>query len=151
MKEGSNDKTWQVAAQIGPTGYTTEIWSGKHKLIADEPIAVGGRDLGPSPYDLLLSALASCTIITLRMYCVRKNWDLSGIQVYLNHNKSYEDDCAHCNEARAKIDHIDRKIVLQGELDANQIERLKVIADKCPVHKTLTGDIHIKSFTQLKV
>jgi len=139
---------WQVEAHIGSSGYTTVMQAGKHKLTADEGIEYGGRDLGPSPYDFLLASLGSCTIITLRMYAQRKNWELSGIHVYLNHHKNYVDDCAHCNESKAKIDHIDRNIVLDGDLTQDQISRLMNIASKCPVHKTLSQGIHIETHSK---
>ncbi len=139
------DSDHQVVARIGSDGFTTEISLGSHSLIADEPASVGGSNLGPSPYDLLLSSLGACTVMTLRMYADRKQWPLEEVVVHLNHEKDYAKDCEDCEKSSAKIDHIDRVIELSGDLDEKQRARLLDIADKCPVHKTLHSDVVVRT------
>ena len=132
-----------VRVRTGST-YYTEIKSGGHGLLADEPIRLGGTDRGPTPYGLLVSALGSCTSITLRMYADQKGWDVDEINVYLNHEKVHAEDCKDCPETSAlKIDHIERLIEVVGDLDEKQRARLLQIADRCPVHKTLHEKVHI--------
>lgn len=135
----------EVVVRTGEESYTTEIKAGKHLFLADEPESAGGNDLGPSPYHLLSSALGACTGITLRMYANRKKWPLKEIKVHLEHDKIHAEDCAHCEDKTKKIDQIVRVIELEGELDEKQRQRLLEIANKCPVHKTLHSDIHVKS------
>lgn len=129
-------------------GFRTEIQAGTHSLLADEPKAMGGTDTGPTPYDLLLAALGSCTGITLRMYADRKEWPLEEAIVHLTHEKIHAEDCAHCETAEGKIDRIEREIELVGDLSADQRDRLLDIANKCPVHRTLHSDIDIQSRLQ---
>jgi len=131
----------QTVASIGDkdSGYTTIIKTGKHFITADEPEEVGGNDFGPSPYELLSSSLATCTAMTLRMYANRKNLDVQKIQVHVNHSKQHSTDC----EKNERIDHFERLIELEGKLTTDQRKRLMEIADKCPVHKTLEGEIKI--------
>jgi len=132
-----------VRVRTGST-YYTEIKSGGHGLLADEPIQLGGTDRGPTPYGLLISALGSCTSITLRMYADRKGWDVDEINVYLNHEKVHAEDCEECPEVSSgKIDRIERLIEVVGDLGSEQRSRLLEIADRCPVHKTLHEKVHI--------
>jgi uncharacterized OsmC-like protein len=146
-----NNKTeFQVSVHLGSQGYTTEIHAGHHRQIADEPIRFGGNDLGPSPYDFLLSALGSCTAMTLRMYVDRKKWDVKGIHVYMNHQKIYEEDSMNCEDPQAKIDHIFRKIEIEGDLDPTHLKRIKTIAEKCPVHKSFRGHPKVETIMELK-
>jgi uncharacterized OsmC-like protein len=122
-----------------------EVIAGRHHFLADEPASVGGMDTGPGPYDLLLAALGACTAMTVRLYADRKQWPLKRTTVKLKHGRVYAQDCAECETKEGKIDHIDRVITFEGELDAEQHKRLIEIADKCPVHHTLTSEVIIKS------
>ncbi len=135
----------QVMVQTGSEGYTTQIKAGNHFLIADEPITVGGKDQGATPYDLLLASLGSCTSMTLRMYADRKNWPLEQVDVHLNHQKIHVNDCQDCESDVGFIDVIEREIQLEGPLDEVQKARLLEIADRCPVHKTLHNEIKVRT------
>lgn len=131
----------QAVVRTENVGFITEIVTGNHRLIADEPIEVGGNDFGPSPYDLLVSALGACTTMTLQMYARRKKWDLQEVTVHLRHQKIHAKDLDHVEDSKGKIDHISRCIEIEGDLDAAQKKRLLEIADRCPVHRTLHGEI----------
>ena len=121
------------------------ITMGPHKIIADEPVAVGGLDSGPGPYDLLLAGLGACTAMTLRLYADRKNLPLERVSVTLAHGKVHAEDCANCETKEGMIDRIDRAIALDGPLDEAQRAKLRQIADKCPVHRTLESEIEIRT------
>jgi putative redox protein len=125
--------------------YTVEIKAGKHHLRSDEPLSVGGNDFGPDPYGLLLSALGSCTAMTIRMYANRKKWDVKSISVHLDHSRIYSDDCDGCEGARSKIDKIEKQIQITGNVDEKQIKRMMEISEKCPVHKTLNDTVVIET------
>lgn len=116
-----------------------------HLLRADEPVEVGGGDSGPGPYDLLLAGLGACTAMTLRLYAARKKWPLANAQVTLHHAKIHATDCAECETKAGMLDRIERVVRLDGPLDAEQKARLLEIADKCPVHRTLTSEIRIET------
>ncbi len=139
----------QVELATGLVPYTTEIHSGRHRLLADEPTRLGGQDMGPNPYDYLLSALGACTSMTIKMYADRKKWPLESVHVALDHAKIHASDCADCDtppeNKNAKIDEIQRIIELRGPLSDEQRERLMEIADRCPVHRTLHGEIKVRT------
>jgi putative redox protein len=116
---------------------------GPHRLLADEPVAAGGEDTGPGPYDFLLAGLGACTSMTMRLYADRKSLPLERVTVTLKHSKIYAQDCAECETKTGMLDRIDRLIAMEGALDAEQRAKLMEIADKCPVHRTLTSEIHI--------
>jgi putative redox protein len=125
--------------------FAQEIAAGRHRFAADEPAGYGGDDSGPTPYDLLLAGLGACTTMTVRMYAERKGWPLERAEVRLTHEKIHARDCADCETREGRIDRIDRRLKLDGPLDAAQREKLLEIADKCPVHRTLTGEIKINT------
>jgi putative redox protein len=118
---------------------------GLHHFLADEPKTSGGSDAGPDPYELLLSALGSCTNMTLQMYAARKKWPLKEVRVTLTHSKNYANDCANCEQPAALLDRIERRIMLIGELSREQRQRLLEIANFCPVHRSLTSRIDIQT------
>ena len=126
-------------------GFAQEIVVGSHRLTADEPIEVGGKDTGPSPYDLLLAALGSCTSMTVSLYARAKKWPLESVTVNLRHSKIHAADCRDCETKEGKIDRIEREIHLVGNLDPEQRKKLLEIADKCPVHRTLKSEIDIQT------
>jgi len=126
-------------------GFTQQIDVGSHRLTADEPIEVGGRDTGPSPYDLLLAALGSCTSMTVSLYARTKKWPLESVTVNLRHSKIHAADCRDCETKEGKIDRIERDIHFIGTLDQEQRKKLLEIADKCPVHRTLHSEINIQT------
>ena len=134
-----------VVRERGRGRFAQEIAAGRHRFAADEPADHGGDDSGPTPYDLLLGGLGACTAMTLRMYAEGKGWPLDQVEVRLTHAKLHARDCADCETREGRIDRIDRRLTLQGPLAAEQREKLLEIADKCPVHKTLTGEIKINT------
>jgi uncharacterized OsmC-like protein/alpha-beta hydrolase superfamily lysophospholipase len=116
---------------------------GPHHMLADEPLAAGGEDTGPGPYDFVLAGLGACTSMTLRLYADRKSLPLERTTVTLSHNKIHAQDCAECETRDGMLDQIDLVIAMEGNLDTEQRRRLMEIADKCPVHRTLTSEIRI--------
>ncbi len=126
-------------------GFAQEIRVGRHRLGADEPTSEGGTDSGPNPYDLLLAALGSCTSMTVALYARRKGWPLDGVTVKLQHSKIHAADCESCETKEGLLDHIDRLVELSGRLSDEQRARLLEIANKCPVHRTLTSEIDIQT------
>lgn len=131
-----------VSSQPGAP-FTQLLRAGKHHLVADEPIDVGGGDAGPNPYDYLLMALGSCTSMTLRLYADRKGWPLEGVVVSLRHERVHVRDCVDCETGTTTMERINLNLVLHGALDEEQQARLLEIANKCPVHRTLTGKMQI--------
>jgi putative redox protein len=132
-----------LVAENGQGLFGQDLLDGRHALIADEPVNAGGKDAGPNPYELLLMSLGACTSMTLRLYARRKQLPLTRVAVRLRHSRIHAEDCADCESKTGFIDRIDREIELEGELDLQQRQRLLEIADMCPVHRTLTGEISI--------
>lgn len=134
-----------VVARTLASGFRTEVVAGEHRLIADEPASVGGTNQGPSPYELLSAALATCTTMTLKMYAGFKKIDLESVTVRVSHDRIHAEDCADCETADGKIDEFRRELSLEGSLDDAQRQRMLEIADRCPVHKTLHGEIKVRT------
>jgi uncharacterized OsmC-like protein len=130
-------------ARTAWAGLVTEVTAGGHAFRADEPESAGGTDTGPSPYELLAAALASCTSMTLQMYARRKGLDLQAATVRVRHSKIHALDCLECETREGRIDQFERTIELRGALSAQVRERLLEIADRCPVHRTLTREMRI--------
>lgn len=128
--------------------FRTEVRTGKHVLIADEPVKVGGGDLGPSPYDLLAAALGTCTSMTLRMYADHKKLDLEEVSVRVLHDRVHQKDCEDCEDTDKRVDRLRREISFKGNLSKEERQRLIEIADRCPVHRTLSGEIRIETREQ---
>ena len=127
------------------SSFAQHIAAGRHRLKSDEPESAGGTDTGPSPYDFLLAALGSCTSMTVAMYARKKNWPLERVTVWLRHSKIYAADCSECETREGMLERIERVVQLEGPLSAEQRSRLLEIADKCPVHRTLTAEISIQT------
>lgn len=121
--------------------FTTSIQTPNHSMIADEPVSVGGDDFGPSPYDYLNAGLVACTAMTLKLYAQRKNWDLREVFVYVSHSRKHSDDLNIEVEKPKYLDYISKKLKFVGDLDEKQRQRLKEIASKCPVHKTIASEV----------
>ena len=135
-----------VIVRTGRSHYRTTIEAGPHALLVDEPAAYGGTDTGPTPYDLIAAALGACTSVTLRMYADRKDWPLEEIAVRITHSKVHAVDEEQCEtSATARLDLLEREIDLVGALSDEQRARLLEIADRCPVHRTLSAGVHVKT------
>ncbi|WP_410672430.1 OsmC family protein [Amycolatopsis sp. cmx-4-68] len=134
-----------VVTASGDGTYTQQVATASHTLLVDEPTALGGADAGPNPYELLLASLGSCTAITLRMYADRKGIPLTRSTIRLRHDRIHAQDCERCETERGMLSRITREIELEGDLDDDQRARLMLIADKCPVHRTLSSEIAIET------
>ena len=132
-----------VVRETRNSKFQQTVTAGPHQMLADEPVAAGGQYSGPGPYDFVLAGLGACTSMTMRMYADRKSLPLKRITVTLAHKKIHAEDCAECETREVMLDQIDRVISIEGALDAEQRKRLMEIADKCPVHRTLTSEIRI--------
>jgi len=138
-----SDSDTDVVVRGASSGFAQEVRVRGHVLLGDEPLDQGGTDTGPNPYDLLLAALGTCTSMTVSMYARRKGWALLAVEVRLRHSRIHAEDCADCETKVETIDRIEREITLEGELDEAQRMRLLEMAERCPVHRTLTGEIRI--------
>jgi uncharacterized OsmC-like protein len=132
--------------EADPKGFLQDIAAGPHlSALADEPLAYGGTDRGMTPYQFLSAGLGACTSMTIRMYARRKKWPLTHVAVDVTHDKVHAQDCETCESSPNKVDQFTRQIRLEGALDAEQRQRLLEIADKCPVHRTLEAQSHIRT------
>ncbi|MGK2961242.1 MAG: OsmC family protein [Gemmatimonadaceae bacterium] len=138
------DASSWVTATIGLSGFRTEVSARSHAIVADEPLPLGGTDLGPTPYEFLLTALATCTVITLRMYADRKQWPLASASVSLRSSRSHERDCEDCETKKVDIGRIESRIDLGGPISEEQRARLIEIAGRCPVKQTLERGITVE-------
>jgi len=134
----------RVVARTGE-GLRTEMEAGGHELVADEPESLGGTDEGPTPYDYLLAGLGGCTAMTLRMYADRKGWPLESVTVRLSQDRIHAKDCGECETEDGRIDRIRREVELTGPLEEKQRRRLMEVADMCPVHRTLKGEVLVEN------
>ncbi len=135
----------RVTSRTPAGSFRTDLFVNGHALVADEPEKFGGTNQGPSPYDYLQAALGACTGMTVQMYARRKQWPLDEVVVRLRHEKNHAEDCANCEEPGKRIDHFERELEFTGKLSDEQRDRLLDIAEKCPVHKTLLGEVRIKT------
>ncbi|MEJ2513886.1 MAG: alpha/beta fold hydrolase [Gammaproteobacteria bacterium] len=145
VAEGTADSEGAVRAELEPGSFLTEMNVAGHNLVSDEPPSAGGDGQGPSPYDLLAAALASCTAMTLRLYLEHKKWEFTSVGVEVRHEKIHAADCADCATKKGKVDRFTRRLAVAGDLDADQRARLVDIAGKCPVHRTLESEIRVET------
>jgi putative redox protein len=134
-----------VTVRGAADGFVQEIAAGRHQLRSDEPASAGGTDRGPTPYDLLLAALGSCTSMTVGMYARRKQWPLTRVTVHLSHSRVHARDCAVCEHEQAMLTVINREVAFEGTLSDEQRARLLAIANRCPVHRTLESTIEVRT------
>lgn len=133
-----------VVVQTGHGKFGTEVHTPRHRFVADEPRSYGGDDTGPTPYDLLLAALGTCTAMTMKLYADQKGWPFEGVRIHLTHDRDHAEDCGHMLEEDAKVQALNRVITVLGDaLTDEQHAKIIAIADKCPVHRTLEGHLHI--------
>src|SRR3989440_3194129 len=132
-----------VVQETRASKFQQTVTVGRHRMTADEPVAAGGEDSGPGPYDFLVAGLGACTSMTMRLYADRKSLPLERVTVTLKHSKIHAEDCAECETKAGMLDQIERVIAMEGNLDTEQRKKLMEIADKCPVHRTLTSEVHI--------
>lgn len=132
-----------VHIHLGEENYRTVMHAGRHELISDEPQTAGGEDKGPDPYDYLLMSLGSCSVITIKMYADRKKWQLDEVFIELKHHRVDSEKSESDSKRKSKKDIIEKEIILKGDLSEEQIKRLIEISEKCPVHRTLKGEIDI--------
>jgi putative redox protein len=140
-----NEPARTVVVSGDTSGLAQRVAIGTHQLRADEPASAGGTDSGPNPYDLLLAALGACTSMTLGLYARRKKWPLQSVTVRLRHSRVHAADCESCETREGMLDRIERDVELAGPLDETQRARLLEIANRCPVHRTLTSEIDIRT------
>src|SRR5262245_36481080 len=144
MATQTDKQTVHVVVRGGADNFQQEIIAGKHHLVADEPVSVGGGDAGPDPYDYLLAALGVCTSMTIGFYARRNKWPLENITVSLWHSRIHAKDCEECQTKEGMLDRIEVEVELTGALSAEQHAKLMQVAANCPVHRTLTSEINIR-------
>ena len=137
----------EVQVAEGNRRFLRDVYSDDHRWLADEPKRMGGDNLGPDPYEHLLAALGTCTSMTIRMYANRKSWPLTDVVIDLSHDRIHAKDCEECEDLPegSMLEILARRIRLEGDLDAEQRQRLMEIADRCPVHRTLEGQLEIRT------
>jgi len=140
-----NIEKGEIVVGEGNHKFLREVSSDDHMWLSDEPKSFGGDNLGPDPYEQLLSSLGTCTSMTLRMYANHKGWPVEDIQVQLSHTRQHKEDCESPENDNCKIDFIEKTLIISGDLDETQKNRLLEVADRCPVHKTLLSDIKIET------
>ncbi len=140
-----NVSSGEVTVQERDRKFTQDVTSDSHHWVADEPVTVGGKNLGPDPYEHLLAALGTCTTMTVRLYAERKQWPLDRVSVTLKHSREHGEDCIHCDDEHPRIDKITRSVSITGDLDDQQQQKLLEIADKCPVHRTLHNKLVVET------
>lgn len=128
-----------MLVHVGATALLADVRAGRHTFFVDEPVEVGGQDKGPTPYDMLLSALGTCTAITLRVYANQKQWPLEAIEIRLRHQRVHEQDCEHSEEPGYMLDEVHKEVRFLGPLSDAQRQRLQLVSEKCPVQKTLNS------------
>ena len=133
-----------IAVASGGCKYIENITVGPHTLQVDEPVALGGGDSAPTPYELLLGALGACTAITVRMFAERRQWPLEQVHVELSHSKVHATDCANCDSSSARLDRVELAIRFVGDLSDEQRRKLMDVAEHCPLHRTLTAGLEIQ-------
>ena len=134
-----------VVVRGSAKGFAQEVVIGPHRLTADEPAELGGTGSGPSPYELLLAALGACTSMTVAIYARRRQWPLEEVSVRMKHSKIHAEDCESCETKEGMLDRVESEIELAGELTAEQRAKLLEIAQKCPVRRTLTSEIDVRT------
>jgi len=144
-KKSKQIEKWHVLVEEKDHVFTQWIYSDDHQWLADEPEEAGGNNLGPDPYEHLLAALGACTAMTIRMVAKRNQWPLESIRVELSHSRDHQKDCGDCDEKSSYIETIKRIVTVQGQLSDSQKERLEQVADRCPVHKTLSQKLNINT------
>ncbi|MCI4666002.1 MAG: bifunctional alpha/beta hydrolase/OsmC family protein [Neomegalonema sp.] len=145
LEAGAADASLVRSAEVDPARFLQSIYAGGRHFHADEPKSVGGEGLGPTPYDLVAAGLAACTSMTVRMYARRKGLKLDRVYVDVSHQKIHASDCADCEAAHGRVDEFSRTVYLEGELSETERAKLMEIADKCPVHRTLEGEIKVRT------
>ena len=142
---GEETEPGTVIVRGNAASLVQQMSAGSFQLRADEPTSAGGTGTGPTPYDLILMALGSCTSMTLILYARRSRWPLETVTVRLRHSRIHEIDSDSCTQQKVMLDHIDREVEVTGDLSEEQRARLLEIADKCPVHRTLTSKVRIRT------
>lgn len=135
----------ESVSRTGASGFRSDVSLSGHTLIADEPEDYGGTNMGPTPYDLLSGALATCTSMTIRMYADHKKLPVDSVTVSVSHDKIHAKDCEDCEQRDGRIDRFERELRVDGDLTEEQLERITEIADRCPVHRTLHGQIQVQT------
>jgi putative redox protein len=144
MATQTDKQTVHVVVRGSAKDFRQQITVGKHDFVADEPASVGGGDAGPDPYDYLLTALGTCTSMTIGLYARRNRMPLEHITVSLSHSRIYAADCEECETKEGMLDRIDVEVKLTGQLTPEQHAKLMEVAARCPVHRTLTSEINIR-------